>query len=248
MRIWGITDTGLVRRENQDTYRIQERAPSGHAVCVVCDGMGGPAGGRIASGIAADVYLDELERRLTAESTPEEIRDASAEAVAAANLSIRAEAERSRDFRNMGTTLVSAVFCPAGVVITNVGDSRAYYVTGDTIVRVTKDHSLVQEMVDRGDITLEEARRHPQRNLITRALGPYEHAQPDGYIGTLLPDSWLLLCTDGLTETVTDQELFTEILSGGGHACLERLVTLARERGAPDNVTAVLVDNREEPV
>ena len=148
---------------------------------------------------------------------------------------------RSVDCRSMGTTLVSAVSWEGGAVISNVGDSRAYHITPEGITRVTKDHSLVESMVDRGDITAEEARHHPNRNLITRALGPDISAACDGFICPMEVGDYLLLCTDGLIETVSDQEMLFEIVHGDDPGtCLDRLLAIAKHHGAPDNVTAVL--------
>lgn len=246
MQVCGITDVGLVRRDNQDAYAIRERTPSGHTVCVVCDGMGGTAGGQQASSIAVDTYVRELEKVLSPEMTPQQLREASSYAVSIANRAVRAAAQESEEYRNMGTTLVSAVSYGGGAVISNVGDSRAYHITPLTIARVTRDHSLVESMVERGDITEEEARRHPNRNLITRALGTDETVESDGYRTTLSEGEYLLLCTDGLTITVTDQEMLFEILHGGDEeSCLSRLLAIAKEHGAPDNVTAVLMRQTE---
>ena len=205
MKAWGITDIGLVRKENQDAFLIREDMPSRHTVCVVCDGMGGAAGGRLASQIAVESFTAELEHILTRDMTPEQLREASSYAVSQANEAIREAARKNEEYRSMGTTLVAAVSYDGGAVITNVGDSRAYHITKTSITRVTKDHSLVERMVDRGDITAEEARRHPNRNLITRALGPDADAQCDGYICPMKAGEHLLLCTDGLVNTVTDQ-------------------------------------------
>lgn len=142
----------------------------------------------------------------------------------------------------MGTTLVSAVSYDQGTVVTNVGDSRAYHISTDGISRVTKDHSLVESMVDRGDITAEEARHHPNRNLITRALGPDMSALSDGYICPMAAGDFLLLCSDGLVETVTDQEMLFEVLHGGDlGTCMDRLLAISKANGASDNVTAVLM-------
>ena len=193
MHVWGVTDIGLVRKENQDAYLVRESG--GYTICVVCDGMGGAAGGRLASHIATETFVEELERRLSPDLTPEHLLAASAQAVAAANGAIRAAAEEVEDYQNMGTTLVAAVACDQGVAVTNVGDSRAYHITREGITRITKDHSVVERMVDRGDITAEEARRHPSRNLITRALGPDTDAQCDGYLCTLESGEYLLLRT-----------------------------------------------------
>ena len=145
----------------------------------------------------------------------------------------------------MGTTLVSAVSYDGGAVLSNVGDSRAYHITADGIHRVTKDHSLVESMVDRGDITAEEARHHPNRNLITRALGPDMSALSDEYICPLEPGDFLLLCSDGLVDTVTDQEMLFEVIHGDDlNTCLDRLLAISKSHGASDNVTAVLMKQR----
>ncbi len=243
MNIWGLTDVGLVRKENQDAYEVRQHTASGQTICVVCDGMGGAAGGQLASHIAVETFSDEMEKVMTASMNPEQLKEASAYAVSLANKAIRAAANASEDYHNMGTTLVSAVTYNGGAVITNVGDSRAYRISRtEGITRITKDHSLVERMVERGDITAEEARRHPNRNLITRALGPDAIAQGDGYVCPLAAGEFLLLCTDGLVNTVTDQEMLHEVLSGGeAAACLDRLLAISKEHGAPDNVTAVLM-------
>lgn len=240
MQVWGMTDIGLVRKENQDAYLLCEK--DGHSICVVCDGMGGMAGGQMASRIAAETFTSQLHTVLHANMTPEQLREASSYAVAMANQAICDAAEAREEYQHMGTTLVSAVSCNSGAVLCNVGDSRAYHISEQGIVRITKDHSLVESMVDRGDITEEEARRHPNRNLITRALGPDMDSQCDGYICPMAAGEYLLLCSDGLVETVTDQEMLFEVLHGGrAEDCLERLINIAKTRGAPDNVTGVLM-------
>lgn len=239
IEVRGITDVGLVRKENQDAYGIREQ--EGRALCVVCDGMGGAAGGKLASQIAVSTFLDELEARLTPDMDQEAQKAVTAQAVARANTAIRNTAGQSPQYSGMGTTLVSAIICGGMAVIANVGDSRAYHVGPEGIRRITKDHSLVERMVDRGDITAEEARRHPNRNLITRALGPDVEAECDGYVCAIQPGDFLLLCSDGLVNTVTDEEMRREISQGESlEASLERLLAIAKSQGAPDNVTAVL--------
>ncbi len=245
IQFWEMTDVGLVRKENQDACAVRRHEATGHTVCVVCDGMGGPAGGRQASHIAVDAFMSSLERSLAAGMAPEQLRAVSAIAVEAANQAVRTAANASVDCRSMGTTLVSAVLYDGGAVVTNVGDSRAYHVKETGITRITKDHSLVESMVDRGDITPEEARHHPNRNLITRALGPDMSALSDGYICPLEPGEFLLLCTDGLVDTVSDQEMLFEIIHGGDlDTCLDRLLAISKQHGAADNVTAVLLEYR----
>ena len=140
IKTWTITDVGLVRKENQDTYRIARNGD----ICVVCDGMGGAAGGRLASTLASETYAAEMEKALKPDMTPEQLREASAYAVAMANRAVAERAEAEAALANMGTTLVAAVAYENGAVITNVGDSRAYYITEAGITRITKDHSLVR--------------------------------------------------------------------------------------------------------
>ena len=238
IKTWAITDVGLVRKENQDTYRIARNG----GVCVVCDGMGGAAGGRIASTLAAETYVAELDKVLKPDMTPEQLREASSYAVAMANQAVENRAMEDAELSNMGTTLVSAIAYEGGAVVTNIGDSRAYYITEAGITHITKDHSLVESMVDHGDITADEARHHPNRNLITRALGRDTNAACDGYIRPMEKGDYILLCTDGLVNTVTDQEMLFEIIHGQGEdTCLSRLMEIAKSQGAPDNVTAVLM-------
>lgn len=238
IKTWAITDVGLVRKENQDTYRIARNG----GVCVVCDGMGGAAGGRIASTLAAETYVAEIDKVLKPDMTPEQLREVSSYAVAMANQAVENRATEDAELSNMGTTLVSAIAYEGGAVVTNIGDSRAYYITEAGITRITKDHSLVESMVDHGDITADEARHHPNRNLITRALGRDTNAACDGYIRPMEKGDYILLCTDGLVNTVTDQEMLFEIIHGQGEdTCLSRLMEIAKSQGAPDNVTAVLM-------
>ena len=245
MEVWSMTDVGLVRKENQDACDVCQHEESGHTLCVVCDGMGGTAGGKLASRIAVDTFMTEMQKVLRRDMTPEQLREASSYAVVLANRAIRDAAEASVDCRGMGTTLVSAVSYDGGAVLSNVGDSRAYHITADGIQRVTKDHSLVESMVDRGDITAEEARHHPNRNLITRALGPDMSALSDEYICPLEPGDFLLLCSDGLVDTVTDQEMLFEVIHGDDlNTCLDRLLAISKSHGASDNVTAVLMKQR----
>ena len=241
MNLWSMTDTGLVRKENQDAYAV--KTAFGHTICVVCDGMGGAAGGQLASRIAVDTFSAEMEKRLTQEAKPDRLREISVVAVALANRAVRDAARTSEAYHSMGTTLVSAVVREGEALLDNVGDSRAYLIrAGGGISRITRDHSVVERLVEQGSITEEEARSHPNRNIITRALGPDRSASSDSYRVSLEPGDSLLLCTDGLTGTVRDQELAQEIHgSGGDNQCLDRLLELAKAQGAPDNVTAVLL-------
>ena len=206
MKACGITDVGLQRHENQDTFAVERGAADGQLIAVVCDGMGGENCGQIASSLAVRHAQDHTE------------------------------------CHGMGTTLVSAVTNGSGAVICNVGDSRAYRVGAERLERITRDHSVVEGLIESGSITAEQARTHPNRNLITRALGPEEHIECDVYDVTLGADERLLLCSDGLVVTATDEEMYEAVGRGDTpEESLEHLLELSKQRGAPDNVTAVLL-------
>lgn len=244
MNVWGMTDIGLVRRENQDAYAVRCSDESGFTICVVCDGMGGPGGGKQASELAVDAFLATCLANLRQDMELEQVQEVAEFAVAAANTAVYERSVRDKQ-RGMGTTLVSAIAREGQVLVNNVGDSRAYLIRGGggerAITRITRDHSLVERLVERGDITEEEARCHPNRNLITRALGPDPEIQSDSYQVRLDSGDFLLLCTDGLIETATDQEMEAEVLRGCENTCMDRLLEIARSQGAPDNLTAVLM-------
>lgn len=246
MNIWGMTDIGLVRRENQDAYAVKISEETGFTVCVVCDGMGGPGGGRLASRLAVEAFMETCLNNLRRDMDWEKVREVTAFAVAEANTAVYERSLSGEGRRGMGTTLVSAILRGGEALLDNVGDSRAYVIRSEgKITRITRDHSVVERLVEQGNITAEEARVHPNRNIITRALGPDPSALSDSYTAVLEPGDCLLLCTDGLTGTVTDQEIAREVARGTeDNRCLDRLLELAKAQGAPDNVTAVLLRRR----
>ena len=242
MRSWGITDAGVVRHENQDSYDV--RTVASFTSAIVCDGMGGVAGGRLASSIAVERFQNEIEQVLQESMSLQQIGQAADYAVSLANDAIRKRAAEEAAYQHMGTTLVCALARDKQVVIINVGDSRAYHISRDGIRQISRDHSLVEALVERGELTPEEAKHHPQRNLITRALGPDASVQADSFYVEWKQGDFLLLCSDGLVNTVSDQEILFEVIHNGEpDTCLARLVALSRQRGAPDNVTAVLLMN-----
>ncbi len=236
---WGVTDKGAIRTQNQDGYYLD--IPSEHlAVGVVCDGMGGAKAGNIASLIAVETFVDTLQGMQGGEEEagpPAVLR----QAAAAANTAVFRRACADPDCRGMGTTMVAVLIVKQVAYLLNIGDSRAYHIDEAGITRLTRDHSVVEDMVARGDITPEEARTHPRKNLITRALGAEEQIRADLYEKQLKPGDFLLLCSDGLSNIVTDQEILYEVLHGGEISeCCQRLLEITMSRGAPDNVTAVL--------
>lgn len=241
MKLWGITDAGLERSDNQDTYATAEIA--GFTVAIVCDGMGGTAGGQTASTMAAETMMHELENALREDMDEGQLTQATRYSVACASDAIRARAAQEEELAKMGTTLVCAICRPTGeALLCNIGDSRGYHLSRDGIRQITRDHSVVENMVERGELTHAQARRHPSRNLITRALGPDESPQADIFTVTLQEGEFLLLCTDGLVNTVSEQEILFEVIHESDiDGCLQRLVNISLDNGAPDNVTAVLI-------
>ena len=245
MKLWAKTDRGAIRKENQDS--CAERTFGDCTVGVVCDGMGGAKAGAVASSIAASVFMDTLAAQLSAAPELDEIRRAGISAVQTANAAIHEKSLAEEDCRGMGTTLVAAVCRKQQACIFNVGDSRAYLINAAGISALTRDHSLVQDMLEQGDITEEEARNHPNRNLITRALGTEQTVQCDVFEHLLEDGDYILLCSDGLVNTVSDQEILYEAIHREpAETCLDRLMEISIDRGAPDNVTMILMQYEKE--
>ena len=240
MNIWGITDVGVVRKQNQDNYHIELLAED-MALGIVCDGMGGAKAGNVASQLAVETFLDTANAQPPEQwrNEPEALLHFAAEQ---ANGAVHFRASVDADCRGMGTTMVVALAIGNQAYILHIGDSRCYLVRPEGISRVTRDHSVVEDLVARGQITPEQARQHPQKNLITRALGAESQLRADLFRQSVEPGDALLLCSDGLSNVVSDQELLYEVLHGGpAEDCCRRLLDTALSRGAPDNVTAVLL-------
>ena len=241
MQSWGLTDPGCVRKQNQDAYRI-EQLDRGTLLCVVCDGMGGAKSGNVASSLAVEVFVDEISRSWKPGMESDRIDQMLRNAVKLANFTVFDQAAQFEEFAGMGTTLVAALVREGKATLVNVGDSRAYGINRNGISQLTKDHSLVQMMVDRGDLTPEVAKSYPGKNLITRAIGTEATVLCDIYHREMNKGDYLLLCSDGLSNVMDDQEILFEVAHGvNKDRCCQRLLSIAKNRGAPDNVTSVLV-------
>ena len=241
MQYWGLTDTGCTRSQNQDTFQL-EALDKNTLLCVVCDGMGGAKSGNIASNLAADVFTQEVKRSWKPGMDQQEQEQMLRNAVKLANFTVYDQAQQLEEFSGMGTTLVAAFVHGKQAVIVNVGDSRAYHIDREGISQVTVDHSLVQMMVHRGELTPEQAKHYPGKNLITRAIGTETVAMCDVFHKKLEKGDCLLLCTDGLSNLIDEQEILFEVVHGLDQSkCCERLLEIAKKRGAPDNVTSALV-------
>ena len=241
MQSWGLTDPGCVRKQNQDAYRI-EQLDRDTLLCVVCDGMGGAKSGNVASSLAVEVFTEEIRRSWKRCMESDLIDQMLRSAVKLANFTVFDQAAQFEEFSGMGTTLVAVLIRGNKATLVNVGDSRIYGIDRSGIRQLTKDHSLVQMMVDRGDLTPEVAKSYPGKNLITRAIGTEPLVMCDIYHKEVNRGDYLLLCTDGLSNVMDDQEILFEVVHGvNKERCCQRLLDIAKNRGAPDNVTSVLV-------
>jgi PPM family protein phosphatase len=239
----GRSDTGRVRRINQDRFGIAGDL----GIAVVCDGMGGPAGGEIASSVALETFLTVVRQEIEGCRGARHGLTARAlgRAAAAANRAVRARAEFDTRFRGMGTTLVAARLEGHELSVLNVGDSRAYVVRGGVARQVTLDHSFVGERLRMGAMTQAEADESPLQSVITRAIGIEEDVRPDIFEEKVQRGDVVLLCSDGLIRHVGDEEI-GGLLSGRGAAVSvermgEDLIALANARGGSDNITCVLM-------
>ena len=184
MQLWGLTDPGNLREQNQDSFAMESFARD-RSLMIVCDGMGGAKSGNVASKLAVDVFTDEVRRCQKAGLTAERAAEILRGALELANKAVFEQAQLSDDFSGMGTTLVAVLIVKDTAVIINVGDSRAYLFTQEGVKLLTVDHSIVEFMVQRGEITQEQAKNHPGKNVITRAVGTEAHVEGDIYFQKL---------------------------------------------------------------
>ncbi len=243
MTCFGLTDPGKQRTENQDSFLIEECEKASCSILALCDGMGGANAGGLASELSAKAFVNYLFRHLSSYSArfsdyPRLMHEACEEANGVAY----AYSQFGDNLTGMGTTLVAAVVKKNGEgYVLNVGDSRAYQMHRHSLKKVSKDHSLVEELIDAGIINEEQARHHPQKNVITRALGSEVSVEADIYPISLAPGDALLLCSDGLSNIVPEAEIAAVLEdSDYAEAACRDLMDLALSRGAPDNVTVIV--------
>jgi serine/threonine protein phosphatase PrpC len=230
------TDVGIVRSGNEDSYLMS----SERGLFVIADGMGGHAAGEVASEMAARIVAEEF--RPVRGMTDQEMMAQMVAAIRAANGAVFRRTLSEPDKRGMGTTATVMSLLPRRYLIGQVGDSRAYLLRGGMLTQLTKDHSYVQEQVDAGRLTPEDARTHPYANVITRCVGSGEDVVPDLYIGTLEVHDLVLLASDGLTGMIDDEELREILMSELDlEPKVDSLITAANRRGGLDNITTVLV-------
>ncbi len=238
LRMFGQSHRGLKRPNNEDAYLM--RAVNGDGVLVaVADGVGGGPAGQEASRIA----LETLDAAIV-----KDVLDIGGLVAAAsqANRRVFESGQRDQSLTGMGTTLTSAVVFPQRLLVVHVGDSRAYQLVDDHLVRLTVDHSIAGEMEAAGGITADEARRHPNRNVLTRVVGPFDRVRMDASEIPWDSRSRLLLCTDGLTAVLSDEDIVRVSRPLSGQSLVDALIDLALHRGGPDNITVVLAEDDQE--
>ena len=241
MEYWGLTDQGSVRTQNQDAFQI-ERLDKHSVLCIVCDGMGGAKSGNVASSLAVDVFAQEVKQTWTADMDQDRLDRMLQSAVKLANFTVYDQSQQFEEFSGMGTTLVAVLIHGKNATIVNVGDSRAYIIDREGISQLTVDHSVVQLMVARGEVSPERAKTYPGKNLITRAIGTEPVVLCDIFHQKVDRGDYILLCSDGLSNIIDEQEILFEVIYGEQKAqCCQRLLDIAKNRGAPDNVTSVLI-------
>ncbi len=231
MKVFVRTDIGKIRPINEDAFYLPEE---GECFCAIADGMGGHNAGEVASAMAVEVFSREMRSSTSVGSA------AMRRAVERANVAIYERASQSEQCAGMGTTFTALAQCGRDAHIAHVGDSRAYLMRNGTIMRLTMDHTLVEEMVLKGLITLREAKYHPKRNYITRALGTAEEVEVDMIQVEIRPGDVFFLCTDGLSNHVEEKKILQITQSPDNwEEKLRQMVNCALEDGGSDNITAM---------
>lgn len=244
MRVDCGTDIGAVRSSNQDSCQCGV-FPGGGAWAVVCDGMGGANGGNVASSLAVERIGALLSGGYREGMSGENLKSLLLNAVRQANSAVYDLSLEREELRGMGTTAVLLAADQGKLHVVHVGDSRAYLKNREGLSQITMDHSYVQDLVNLGQLTPEEARVHPQRNIITRVLGVYEEVQCDYSVFEFAPGDMALACSDGLTSYLDDALLleYLERYEENGETLAKQLMARAVESGGSDNITAALISN-----
>lgn len=238
MKIKESTHVGMIREINEDS--ILTLKSKDYCLLIIADGMGGHTGGEIASSTAVNSIKEFIEKGFETYKDKEELIR---ESILDANKKIYKSALNSPDLKGMGTTITMALIIGENVYIGHVGDSRAYILKGEVLAQITEDHSYINELLKKGAITEEEAKVHPMKNLITRAVGTDKYIVIDTYKDYILEEDTLIMCSDGLTRHVSDEEIQKVIKEKGLETNF--LVELANARGGADNIS-VIVARKED--
>ena len=239
MQIFGLTDIGTKRQTNQDAF-INTVLSRNAALCVVCDGMGGANAGNIASSMAANIITDYIKRSFVPTLQSLSIKNLLFSAIDTANTEVFNKAQSGAQFSGMGTTAVVALVLGDTAYIAHVGDSRAYLIKNGSVLQLTRDHSVVQTLIERGHLTPDEAKTHPERNVITRAIGITESLESD-FTEVPISNSVLLVSTDGVTNVINEDALVKMVAEKTLEQLPKSIIDLANELDSGDNVTACVM-------
>lgn len=241
MKLYGETDIGRMRKNNQDSF-ITGQISDNVVWAAVCDGMGGAVGGDVASSTACNMISQMLPEIYKDNMNDSAIKNMLVSLVLAANAKIYELSIADRSLSGMGTTIVLCLIVNNTAHIVHAGDSRAYYIKENECIRITKDHSVVQEMIDNGKIDEQQAANHPNRNLITRALGVDQSLLVDYCHQEIENNTIIMLCTDGLTNYLDKKDIIKFILGNSIEDAVKNMIACANERGGSDNITIVLLE------
>ena len=234
-----LTDVGNSRSLNEDFASYIEK--NDYSVYVVADGMGGHNAGEVASRMAVESARDYIHKHFAKnKDSKEKLETLLKDAIEYANSVVYKKAQSKENLRGMGTTLDVCLIYNSRIYIGHVGDSRVYRIRKEFMRRLTKDHSYVQTLVDDGTITKEEAYSHPKKNMLTKALGCVETVEPDVYTKTFIKDDIILMCSDGLTNMIREEEI-SKIIKQDKEKAIENLVKQANDNGGLDNITVVII-------
>lgn len=243
MLVSAKTDIGMKRSTNQDSFSYGQLENGAVIWAVVCDGMGGMAAGNVASSAAVEVVSGSLENNLSPKSSASFVRNLLKSSIESANAKIYSMSSENEDLRGMGTTIVAVVVIKGIAYFAHAGDSRAYYYSNNQLTQLTTDHSVVQSLVEKGQLTEDEAKNHPNKNIITRALGVASYIDIDFEECEVKEGDTVLLCTDGLTNCIDDELIKLASSDNDFNSLAERLVELANQNGGNDNITVVAIKN-----
>ena len=246
MKVFTKTDVGQARSMNQDSLLVSENNDKGLNLYILADGMGGYKGGEIASKVAVTAVQKYITEKFdTISKDKESILDLIDDSIDFANSAIYDESEQDEELQDMGTTLEVLLIYKSKVYIGHIGDSRIYRIRKGKMKKITTDHSYVEKLIQDGEITREEAYNHPKKNLLIKALGTDKVVEPDLLYTVLNKNDILLMCSDGLTNMIRENEILDLILSSEEQKDVtEILVDKANEAGGLDNISVIIIDNR----
>lgn len=240
MQCWGATDRGIVRNVNQDYFIANTIAELDIAIMVICDGMGGANAGHIASKYAANCFYDEIRMNIRADMDDTYIKKIMTIAMNKSNTFVFDMSIKEPEFNGMGTTLVGAISTREKTYIINIGDSRGYSITENNITQITRDHSLVAEMIKNGKITEKQAQNHPQKNYITRAVGVEKNVESDIFI--IDNKLGIMLCSDGVSNMILDDDIYNIIKNNENLEMLcKNVIGTANKNGGKDNISFAIL-------